>query len=246
MNKAVRLLLCAAGSFAAAGCGLVGGGQSVASAERGAIEEYFAGQLAEGKEHLQAGRLASAIGAFRQAAGRKDQAAEALNGMAIAYDRLGRGDLARRYFTEALALAPQDERIERNLARLELRQAALAFKQAQDRAEQVATAEAAATELEAQALAAAPVAEPSAAAAAAPAPAPAPAPRPMRRAAEVALVSKGSGVALQAAGTPSAAAPAVVAVENAARYPVRVQIMRRPKAHTSAYPVRVALAPRGR
>lgn len=62
--------------------------------------------LAEGRSLLTAGNAAQAISAFRIALGQDAGSLPALNGIAIAYDRLGRIDLARQHFEMALALEP--------------------------------------------------------------------------------------------------------------------------------------------
>jgi Flp pilus assembly protein TadD len=61
-----------------------------------------------GKLLLAANRPADALGAFRKALARAPQSREALNGMAAAYDALGRADMARRLYEAALAVAPAD------------------------------------------------------------------------------------------------------------------------------------------
>ena len=65
-----------------------------------------AAALAEGRSLLAAGNAAQAISVFRIALGQNAGSVAALNGIAIAYDRLGRIDLARQHFEMALALEP--------------------------------------------------------------------------------------------------------------------------------------------
>lgn len=97
-------------------------GNSIRSAQASPdMSSYFDQRLADGRRHLRAGRLAAAITAYRQASYSAEHAAAGYNGMAIAYDKLGRADLAHRYFDAALALAPEDASIARNLARFEER-----------------------------------------------------------------------------------------------------------------------------
>ena len=62
--------------------------------------------LAEGRSLLAAGNAAQAISVFRIALGQNAGSVAALNGIAIAYDRLGRIDLARQHFEMALSLEP--------------------------------------------------------------------------------------------------------------------------------------------
>ena len=71
--------------------------------------------LAEGRSLLAAGNAAQAISAFRMALGQDDHSVAALNGIAIAYDRMGRIDLARQHFEQALALEPDAADVAYNL-----------------------------------------------------------------------------------------------------------------------------------
>lgn len=72
--------------------------------------------LARARTYLASRQYGLAIELFR-AAGR-DPALEldSLNGLAIAYDGIGRADLAERYFEKALALRTDDPRTRRNLS----------------------------------------------------------------------------------------------------------------------------------
>lgn len=63
---------------------------------------------AAGKRHLAVNELGLAIGRFRAAVARDPSDVAALNALAACYDRLGRFDLADRYYHQALALAPDD------------------------------------------------------------------------------------------------------------------------------------------
>jgi hypothetical protein len=74
-----------------------------------------AGALDEGRALLMAGNPAQALSAFQLALAQAPQSVAALNGIAIAYDRLGRSDLARQYFEMALALEPDAADIAHNL-----------------------------------------------------------------------------------------------------------------------------------
>jgi tetratricopeptide (TPR) repeat protein len=53
--------------------------------------------------------IASALTSFRKAARQMPDRADPLHGMAACYDRLGRSDLARRYFEEALGVEPANK-----------------------------------------------------------------------------------------------------------------------------------------
>lgn len=74
--------------------------------------------LPKGREQLALGQNGLAISSFRTALRDDPESAEALNGLAIAYDRIGRPDLARRYFELAIAKAPEEPKYNGNLARL--------------------------------------------------------------------------------------------------------------------------------
>jgi hypothetical protein len=60
----------------------------------------------QGKRQLQAGHAALAIDAFRRASRVQPDSIDALNGLAVAYDRIGRYDLSRRYYEAALGREP--------------------------------------------------------------------------------------------------------------------------------------------
>jgi tetratricopeptide (TPR) repeat protein len=60
----------------------------------------------DGKLHLAAGRYGLAIKRFGQALEQDRRSLDALNGLAIAYTRLGRFDVAQGYFERALAIEP--------------------------------------------------------------------------------------------------------------------------------------------
>jgi Tetratricopeptide repeat len=117
-NKHIRLALSASIICLASGC---------AAGPRATLEirDVNHSQLASsgqrsidrGKELLQRGQFADAISAFRKAMREEEDSAEANNGLAIAYDRIGRKDLARRYFELAVAAKPDEMRYRTNLAR---------------------------------------------------------------------------------------------------------------------------------
>jgi len=74
-----------------------------------------AAALEEGRTHLATGNAAQAISSFRLALSADQGSLAALNGLGIAYDRLGRSDLARRHFEMALSLDPDAADIAYNL-----------------------------------------------------------------------------------------------------------------------------------
>lgn len=78
-----------------------------------------AGALEEGRAFLREGNIASAVASFRIAALDRANRADACNGLAVAYAKLGRADLAERYFREAMAAEPDNQRYAANLLRLQ-------------------------------------------------------------------------------------------------------------------------------
>ena len=80
-----------------------------------------------GRAHLAAGETGLAIEAFQHALGSGEDAAPALNGLAVAYARLERFETAQRLFAEAMAIAPDNQLYAANMARL-LRSPALAMR----------------------------------------------------------------------------------------------------------------------
>jgi tetratricopeptide (TPR) repeat protein len=98
-------------------------------------EAYAASQLVAGRQALEDGQFASAIGAFSSIRIVPGYEATAYNGLAIAYSNIGRPDLSEAYFTRAIALSPGDARFQRNLALFRDAQAAsqLLASEAQER-----------------------------------------------------------------------------------------------------------------
>lgn len=74
----------------------------------------------QGKRHLQFGQAGLAIQAFEEALKANPNSVSVLNGLAIAYDRLGRGDVSQRYLDRALTLDPNSAVTLNNLAYLNL------------------------------------------------------------------------------------------------------------------------------
>jgi tetratricopeptide (TPR) repeat protein len=73
--------------------------------------------LEEGRQHLTDGNLGSAIAALRNATLDPATAPSAHNALGVAYAMLGRGDLAERYFRQAVEEDPGDARFAANLSR---------------------------------------------------------------------------------------------------------------------------------
>lgn len=68
-----------------------------------------------GRSLLAAGDAAGAIAAFRDTLIAAPQSIDALNGIAVAYDRLGRYDISRTYYDAALAIDPGSALVANNL-----------------------------------------------------------------------------------------------------------------------------------
>lgn len=77
-----------------------------------------ASMLQRGRAQLDAGLEALAIESFRAEIRINPDNADAYNGLAVAYGRIGRTDLAQRYFETALANDPSNAKAQTNLARL--------------------------------------------------------------------------------------------------------------------------------
>lgn len=77
-----------------------------------------ASMLQRGRAQLDAGLDAIAIESFRAEIRQNPESAEAYNGLAVAYGRIGRDDLAQRYFETALAKDPANAKAQTNLAKL--------------------------------------------------------------------------------------------------------------------------------
>jgi hypothetical protein len=73
-------------------------------------------QLALGRAALAMGNVGIALQQFRHSLRLHPGSVEALSGIALCYDHMGRADLSRRYYEEALAFAPADMRLLRMYA----------------------------------------------------------------------------------------------------------------------------------
>ena len=72
--------------------------------------------LRASREHFRLGNVALALQGFRRLARQEPANVRAHVGMAACYDRMGRFDLSRRYYEEAMALAPSDRNVRYNFA----------------------------------------------------------------------------------------------------------------------------------
>lgn len=105
------------------GCGLMGslglahnGPKTAKQSEAGARMAQSATD--EGREHLRANRPGKAIESFNLALFNGEEPAAAYNGLGVAYARLGRNDLAFRFFKKANASDPDNPVYAGNLVRL--------------------------------------------------------------------------------------------------------------------------------
>lgn len=80
------------------------------------------GALEEGRAFLRDGNISAAVASFRIALLDPAMRAEACNGLAVAYARLGRDDLAQRYFLAAISAEPENQKYVANLLRLQRQQ----------------------------------------------------------------------------------------------------------------------------
>lgn len=107
-----------------AGCALILGGCQVAGTPglsrtgTAAEQRQARTETEQGREHLSAQRNGLAIEAFNRALVFGEEPAPALNGLGVAYARLGRADLAYRFFSQAAAADPASAVYSRNLAML--------------------------------------------------------------------------------------------------------------------------------
>lgn len=223
----MKLKICFAASAALllSGCHLFNGQSSnMPVASEADMSSYFAQRLAAGRAHLDSGRPTKAIVAFRQATYDPAFAAEAYNGMAVAYTRISRDDVARHLFAEATRRAPQDERYARNLAHLETKLEMLASAKADaPRANAIPTRQPAAPAMRhvtAQSAAQSGLVRVSSH--------------------EVRLVTASESNASAIAPSRSAIH---ISANNTRNYPVRVELVSPDKRRNISYPVRIALAP---
>lgn len=86
--------------------------------EQAKAQRAMPSSLAEGREHLRANRNGRAIDAFNLALVRGEDPAAAFNGLGVVYARVGRNDLAYRFFKKANASDPDNPVYASNLIRL--------------------------------------------------------------------------------------------------------------------------------
>ena len=95
---ALTALLAPVGAAEARDHGLPKGGATVLGAEEA---------LAQGRAQLSSGRLIEALQAYNQALAQAPESIEALNGVAVCYDRMGKFETSRTFYEMALGIDPQ-------------------------------------------------------------------------------------------------------------------------------------------
>lgn len=111
------------GAFALSGCQLFDNSHLQASSHRhqdSRASNPAAQSLAidEGRRHLRGNRYGMAIDAFNRGLAQGEDPAAAYNGLGVAYARIGRSDLAHRFFKKAVMSDPANPIYSRNLATL--------------------------------------------------------------------------------------------------------------------------------
>lgn len=86
---------------------------------RVADSNKYGGAIALGRQHLDEGNFGLAIDAFQRALGAGEAQAPALNGLGVAYAKLGRTEVAARLFRLAMTEDPGNASYGANLALLE-------------------------------------------------------------------------------------------------------------------------------
>jgi len=89
------------------------------NADQPQLASNATGALEEGRASLRDGNFAAAVAAFRIAQLDRSTRADASNGLGIAYAKLGRDDLAERYFQAAIQADPDNTKYVANLLRLQ-------------------------------------------------------------------------------------------------------------------------------
>ncbi len=124
MRTTVKIGAASVVALLVSGCGLFTGHQSARSdvnreTEMAAQEAIADINLDVGRENLREGNLAAAARYLTQARNHPATRAQASNALGVVYVRLGRLDVAERYFQDAVEADPANARYMTNLARLE-------------------------------------------------------------------------------------------------------------------------------
>ena len=121
MKHIYRTSCCIAAALALGGCqsfvNAFGFGPKPESNSEQLAEVFGSEEIQNGRLALEQGNVAAAIQQFRLAALNETHAADAFNGLGVSYARLGRADLAERYFQAAVKVDPSDPKYAANLSR---------------------------------------------------------------------------------------------------------------------------------
>ncbi|KUO55382.1 MAG: hypothetical protein APF78_05750 [Sphingomonadales bacterium BRH_c3] len=120
MKQMIRTLSCIGTALALGGCqsfiGALGFGPNQSAQVDQRAEAFGSQELERGRLAMKQGHVAFAIQQFRMAALNERTAPDAFNGLGVAYAKLGRADLAERYFKTALELDSSNPKYAGNLA----------------------------------------------------------------------------------------------------------------------------------
>ena len=117
-------------------CSMGGNRLEVRAAGQGAAPPQSTDDMVQAaRRHLQEEQYGLAIGQYREMLITQPDSAAVHNGLAVAYDAIGRSDLARRHFEQAIALAPENFAYARNMARLIARDERVALARAEAKAQ---------------------------------------------------------------------------------------------------------------
>ena len=121
MKQAIKIATVVSAAIALSGCqsfiNKLGFGPKEQPSRAEAGSPFGSEELEKGRAALKAGNPATAITQFRMAAMNEATAPDAFNGIAVAYAKLGRADLAERYFKMAVTMDANNPRYAANLAR---------------------------------------------------------------------------------------------------------------------------------
>lgn len=123
-NRLTKQLMIAASVLVLGGCSWFSPNpqsrtfQNSAGAGKAGAERHYQSATDQGREHLRANRTGQAIEAFNVALATGEEPAAAYNGLGVSYARLGRRDLAYRFFKKASMSDPDNPVYSRNLATL--------------------------------------------------------------------------------------------------------------------------------
>jgi tetratricopeptide (TPR) repeat protein len=124
MNTPFKLTFVVAAAVSLGGCQSFPLTSWMFKKDRPAVEDHrlagnTTGALEEGGAFLRDGNLSAAVASYRIALLDRATRADASNGLGVAYAKLGRDDLAARYFLRAIDAEPDNPKYVANLLRLQ-------------------------------------------------------------------------------------------------------------------------------